>query len=47
MRFDAPLFFANGDKLATFGLATRLGRSGHYPTLEGAVDAWRQDPKSG
>lgn len=35
------------DKLARFGLETRLGQARHYPTLESAVDAWRQDPNSG
>ncbi|MCX2749623.1 SulP family inorganic anion transporter [Arthrobacter sp. MI7-26] len=35
------------DKLARFGPETRLGQARHYPTLESAVDAWRQDPNSG
>ena len=35
------------DKLARFGLETRLGQARHYPTLDSAVDAWRQDPTSG
>ncbi len=35
------------DKLARFGPETRLGQARHYPTLESAVDAWRQDPDSG
>lgn len=35
------------DKLTRFGRETRLGQARHYPTLESAVDAWRQDPNSG
>jgi high affinity sulfate transporter 1 len=35
------------DKLARFGPETRLAKALHYPTLESAVDAWREGPDSG
>ncbi|UKA64536.1 SulP family inorganic anion transporter [Arthrobacter sp. FW306-04-A] len=35
------------DKLQRFGPETRLGQARHYPTLESAIDAWRQGPGLG